>query len=204
MRRALTGIFSLMLPALAYLAQETAGTQGGQAGETGWMAEIWHVPAIYWQIANLTVVIVLFVFLLRRPAPQFFNSRAKEILGLFEKALKDKEDALARLKEVEDKMAKLGDEVAAIERSAKEAAEADRQRVQAEAESSRERIRKEAAQEMERHVKEARRNLRIFAADLAVKMTRELASARITEEDEKGLQAGFLTMMEKDDHEPHG
>ena len=168
------------------------------------MTEVWHVPSIYWQIANLAVVVALFVFLLKRPAPKFFQGRAKEILGLFEKAFKDKEEALARLKEVEDKMAKLGDEVAAIDQSAKEAAEADRQKVQAEAENSRERIRTEAAQEMERRVKEARRDLRVYAADLAVKMARELASARITEEDEKGLQARFLKLMDKDEHELRG
>jgi len=204
MRRAVATVSLLLLPALAFLAQQTAETQGSHAGDEGWMTEIWHVPTIYWQIANLAVVVVLFIFLLKRPAPQFFQGRAKEILGLFEKAFKDKEEALARLKEVEGKMAKLGDEIAAIDQSAKEAAEADRQKVQAEAENSRERIRTEAAQEMERRVKEARRDLRVYAADLAVKMARELASARITEEDEKGLQARFLKMMEKDEHERRG
>jgi F0F1-type ATP synthase membrane subunit b/b' len=204
MRRLLTFISFVFLPPLASLAQEVAETQGSHGGDEGWMARIWHVPAIYWQVVNILIVVALFVFLLRRPAPRFFHGRAKEILGLFEKAFKDKEDALARLKEVEDKMAMLGAEVTAIEQSAKEAAEKDRQRVQAEAETSRERIRTEGAQELERRVNEARRDLRIYAADLAVKMAQELASARITEEDEKNLQTRFLKMMEKDEHEPRG
>ena len=168
------------------------------------MAAIWGVPAIYWQIANLLLVVVLFVFLLKRPAPQFFQGRAKEIQDLLEKALKDKEDALARLAEVEGKMAKLGDEVAAIEQAAKEGAEADRLRIQAEAESSRDRAKREALEEMERRVSEAKRDLRVFAADLAVKLSREIAQARITEEDEKNLQVRFLDMMEKDGSDRRG
>lgn len=204
MKRALIASLLVLFAHVALLAQEGAEVHGGRAADEGWMAKIWGIPTIYWQIGNILLVVVLFIFLLKRPAPQFFRGRAKEIQDLLEKALKDKEDAMARLGEVENKMAKLGDEVTAIESAAKEAAELDRQRVQAEAESSRERIRKEASQEMERRVIEARRELRVYAADLAVKMAKELASASITEEDEKGLQARFLKLMEKDDREQRG
>jgi F0F1-type ATP synthase membrane subunit b/b' len=185
-------------------AHGEGGHSEGGHGEGGWTAKLWGVPTIAWQIANVLIVVVLFVFLLRRPAPQFFAGRAQEIQGLLEKALKEKEEALARLKDVEEKMAHLGEEVSVIERSAQEAAEADQRRVQAEADASRDRIRKESAEEMERRIAEARRDLRVYAADLAVKMAKDLVAAQITEEDEKALQGRFLKMLEEGRREQRG
>ena len=213
MRRLLVILILVFVPLIPILAQEShAETPAHQQaahgeeghGEGGWTAKLWGVPTIAWQIVNVLLVVVLFVFLLRRPAPQFFAGRAQEIQGLIEKALKEKEEALGRLRDVEEKMAHLGDEVSAIEQSAKEAAEADQQRVQAEADASRERIRKESAEEMERRVTEARRDLRVFAADLAVKMAKELVAAQITEDDEKALQGRFMKMLEEGRREQRG
>lgn len=190
----------LWLPAMTVMAQEASEGHGGGAG---WMAPIWHVPMIAWQIVNFLLVVGLFVYLLRRPAPQFFESRAREIQSLLEKALKEKEEALARLKEVEDKMARLGDEVASIEQASKESAEADKRRVLEEAEAARVRIREEARAEMERRVLEAKRELRAFAADMAVKMARELLVQNLTDEDERRLQVEFLGLLEEESREQH-
>ena len=127
---------------------------------------------IVWQIANIILVVALFVYLLRRPAPKFFADRAKEIQDLLQEAVRQKEEATARLKEVEGKMAHLKDEVEEIEKSALQQAEVDKQRVQAEAEQARERIRQDAKDEIERRLVEARRDLRKYAADAAVEAAR--------------------------------
>jgi hypothetical protein len=44
----------------------------------------------------------------------------------------------------------------------------------------------------------------VYAADLAVKMAKELVSAQITEEDEKALQGRFLSMLEEGRREQRG
>ncbi len=186
----------MLLPALTALAEE-----GGEHAASGWASPVWHVPMIVWQIVNIAIVVGLLVYLLRRPAPTFFNTRAKEIEDLLEKAMREKEEANARLKEVESKMAHLSDEVAEIERSSKEAAEAERQRVLEEAEAAKERIRSDAAEEMERRLKEARRDLRAYAADLAVKMAKEILADNIAESDESRLQERFMSSMEDEGHE---
>ncbi len=186
----------LALPALAEGAAEAA-EQGAEHAPT-WVDPIWGVPMIAWQIVNIVLVIALFVYLLRRPAPKFFADRAKEIQDLLLKAVHDKEEATARLKEVEDKMAHLKDEVEEIEKAALAQAEVDKQRVQAEAERARERIRQEAKEEIERRLVEARRELRRYAADTAVAAAREALAKGITAEDEARLRDRFLAELQEE------
>lgn len=188
----------LIVPVLL-MAQEGHEAAGGHA--EGWMAPIWHVPMLVWQIINLLLVVGLFIYLLRRPAPKFFADRAGEIQSLLEAATQEKEEALARLREVEGKMAHLEDEVKAIEESSAKAAEADKQRVLGEAEAMRERIRKEAREEIERRLLEARRELRVYAADMAVALAREALAKGITDQDESRLRSDFLGKLEEGAHE---
>ena len=195
-----TKILSLLLtlwPTVVLFAGEGAE---GHGEEGGWTAPIWGVPTIVWQIVNVLLVVVLFVYLLRRPAPEFFASRAKEIQELLERALRDKEEALARLKEVDEKMARLSEEVEAIEKAAREAAEADRAKVAEEAEAAKVRIREEAVQEMERQLTQSRRELKAYAADLAIRAAREILAKNLSAEDEARIQERFLSLME----ESHG
>jgi F-type H+-transporting ATPase subunit b len=195
----------IFLTGVPFLAQEAEHAAEGAAGHaTGWMEPIWGVPMIAWQVANILLVAGLFVYLLRRPAPKFFEGRAKEIQDLLEKAVREKEEATARLKEVEAKMGHLQDEVASIESAALQQAEGDRQRVQAEAEQARERIRKETKDEIERRLVEARRELKRYAADAAVAAAREVLSRDITGEDEERLRARFLVDVEEEAHERCG
>jgi F-type H+-transporting ATPase subunit b len=184
------------LPALAEGATEAAEQTAEHA--PSWVDPIWGVPMIAWQIVNIVLVIVLFVYLLRRPAPKFFADRAKEIQDLLLKAVRDKEEATARLKEVEEKMAHLKDEVEEIEKAALQQAELDKQRVQAEAEQARERIRQDAKDEIERRLVEARRELRRYAADSAVAAAREALAKGITGEDEARLRDRFLADLEEE------
>lgn len=144
----------LMSGAVSLFAQEAA--EGGGHAE-GWMAPIWGVPVIAWQVVNLLLVVALFIYLLRKPAPKFFGDRSKDIQTQLDQANRDKEEALARLKEVEQRMATLQSEVTGIEEASLKAAEADKLQVQAEAEAMRDRIRKETMDEIERRMVEARR-----------------------------------------------
>jgi len=193
MRRLWWLVAPVLLGGLPVLAGEAAeGGEKAAEGVSAWTAPIWGVPMIAWQVANILLVAGLFWYLLRRPAPKFFEGRAKEIQDLLEKAIHDKEDATARLKEVEAKMERLKDEVAAIETSAQQQAEADKLRVQADAEQTRQRIRQETKEEIDRRMIDARRELTHYAADTAVAMTREALSRGITESDESRLRDRFL------------
>ncbi len=192
MKRGLLASAFVLYPAAALLAQEA---EGGKS--EGWTAHIWGVPMIAWQIANLILVIALFIYLLRKSGPLFFRGRADQIRSQLEKATRDKEDAEARLKEVEAKMARLNDEVAAIEQASRQAAEADKARVLAEADAMRERIRKETADEIDRRLVEARRELQAYAADVVVALATEALTKGITDADEERLRNEFLSRMKE-------
>jgi F0F1-type ATP synthase membrane subunit b/b' len=198
MRRACLLLAScwIAVPALAEGAAEAAEQTAEHA--PSWVDPIWGVPMIAWQVVNIVLVIALFIYLLRRPAPKFFADRAKEIQDLLLKAVRDKEEATARLQEVEAKMAHLKDEVEEIEKAALQQAEVDKQRVQAEAEQARERIRQEAKDEIDRRLVEARRDLRKYAADTAVAAARGALAKGITAEDESRLRDRFLTELEEE------
>ena len=194
MKKLLLTVFMLILPTMGFLAEEAA--EGGHAAE-GWMSPIWAVPTIVWQIANLLIVIFLLWYLLRRPAPAFFAQRAEEIENLLLKAVKEREEARERLKEIDAKMAHLDEEVTSIEKSAAEAAERDRQKIKEETEAAKERIQREAAEDLERRLKEARRDLKTYAADLAVNMAKEILAKNIGAEDEERFRSEFLRKMEE-------
>jgi len=169
-----------------------ASEEGG-----GWFAPLWGIPSFAWQVFNFVLVIVLFYFLLRKAAPAFFRGRAADIKEALNKAVREKEEALARLKEVEDKMARLDDEVASIEAEAKESAELEKKRVAEEAEAERDRIRREAKDELERRVLSMRRELREYAASLIEKSTREILNREISIQDDDRLMETFFERLEE-------
>ncbi|MCI4398864.1 MAG: ATP synthase F0 subunit B [Acidobacteria bacterium] len=193
MRRHVWISILLALCPIALLAAEGEGHEA--ASGNGWLSPIWGVPVIAWQIANLLLVIALFVYLLRKPAPKFFKDRSLAIEEQLTKALREKEEALARLKEVEAKMATLSEEIAAIEREARLTAEKEKERIKQEADQMRERIRRETEEEASRQLEEARRSLRAYAAELAEQTAREIVSKNITASDEERLREKFFAGM---------
>lgn len=195
MRRSLTLALAASLAALPTLAS---------GGEGGWLAPLWGLPNIAWQLLNFGLVVTLFVFLLKGKLPGFFRGRADSIRKELERAIREKEAALARLREVELKMSHLQDEVAGIEKEAAAAAELEKVRLLAEAEASRERLRAEAKDEMERRLASARRELRTFAAGLVEEMAREEVRKELTVHDEEVLMEDFLRRLEAEGHERIG
>jgi len=167
----------------------------GEGG--GWLAPLWGIPSIAWQVFNVCLVAGLFYYLLRKGAPAFFRRRAEEIREALNKALREKEDALSRLREVEEKMARLGDEVKAIEADALAMAEAEKKRLAAEAEAERERLRREASEEIARRLQEAKRELRKYAAGLMEEAARDLLNREIRDKDEERLIEAFFENMEE-------
>ena len=193
MKRYIWTSFLVASFSLAALAAEGESPEATHAN--GWLEPIWGVPLIAWQIINLLLVIGLFVYLLRKPAPKFFKDRSLGISEQLQKALREKEEALARLKEVEAKMATLKDEIAAIEMEAQQTAVEEKARIKQEADQMRERIQRETEEEAARQLEEARRSLRSYAASLAEEAAREVLKKNIKPSDEERLKEEFFAGM---------
>jgi F-type H+-transporting ATPase subunit b len=113
-----------------------------------------------------------------------------------EEARSASEEARQRLSEVEGRLSRLDAEIADMRRRAQEAAQADQKRILAEAEEERRRIIASTEQEIAAAANNARRELKAYAARLAV----DLAEKKISVDNatDQTLVREFVTQLGKD------
>jgi F-type H+-transporting ATPase subunit b len=131
----------------------------------------------YWlSIAlNFGIVILIIAWLVKKNVPGIFKARNESIQKRVEEARRTTEEAGRRLGDVEARLSRLDAEIAAMRHEAEENARAEEKRIQAEVEEERQRIVSAAEQEIAAASGAARRELKAYAAALAV----ELAEKRI-------------------------
>src|SRR4051812_46004330 len=92
----------------------------------------WDYPGFeLWKFLNLAVFAGALVFILFRKANLglAFRARRESIKNELEKARKERDEALAKLKEVEDRIANLNDQIASIKESSQREAAEERKRI---------------------------------------------------------------------------
>ena len=103
------------------------------------------------------------------------------------RAHEERNAALAKLEEVEARLAKLDEEVASVrEQTAREAAE-ERERIRRSTENEARKLREQAQREIESTGKAARQELREFAAEQSVRLAEEMIHRDIKPEDDARL-----------------
>jgi len=124
----------------------------------------------YWLCVGLNFAIVFFAIagLLKKKLPGAFKSRGAAIQKGIEEARKASEDARRRLAEVEGRLSRLDSDIAQMRREAEDNAKAEEQRILAAGEEERHRIVTSAEQEIAMAANAARRELKSYAAELAV------------------------------------
>jgi F-type H+-transporting ATPase subunit b len=143
-----------------------------------------------WKFINLTIFIVCALLLHRkfgRPIREAFRSRGENIRLEMLKAQKERDEALAKLAEVEDRFAKLDKEVEAIREKARLEAEGEKQRIAAATEEEMSKVREQAKREIENAGKAARQELRAFAAVESIRIAEEILKKEIRPEDDARL-----------------
>jgi len=163
---------------LARQSREAAGEDGNEqfkgSPSVRWLAKITglDLQSAYWLAVSLNFVVVaaLIFWAGRRYLPGLFRDRSAAIQRAIEEARKASEDAQRRLAEVEARLAKLGDEIAAMKTVAERDVAEEEARIQAAAEEDARKIVAGAEQEIAAAAKSARRDLITYAADLAVSL----------------------------------
>jgi len=149
-----------------------------------------------WKFFNLALFVGALVLVLKRAnISNAFRTRGESIKSELEKARSERDAALAKLKEVEDRLAGLNEQVSAIKDRSKAEARDERKRI---AQSTREEISKlstQAQREIENAAKAAKSDLRKFAAEQSVLMAEELIKRDIKPEDDARLMAENLKQM---------
>lgn len=154
----------------------------------GESAPWWNIPSFeVWRWLNLIIFVGLFIYILRRPVSEAMRARREGIRRDLLRAQEERNAALAKLEEVEARLARLDAEVASVhEQSQKEAAE-ERERIQRSIEEETQKLREQAQREIESAGKAARQELREFAADQSVRLAEEMIRRDIKAEDDARL-----------------
>ena len=139
-----------------------------------------NLDKAYWVsvVLNFLVLFVILWVPLRKALPKFFKGRTESIQKRLEESRKTTEEARRRLAEVENRLSRLDAEIAQMRNTADADAQADEKRVLAAVEEERRRIVQSAEQEIAMAGNAARRELKAFAADLAVDLAEKKIQGR--------------------------
>lgn len=158
-------------------------------GETPWYNYPgWEV----WRFFNLILFVGALIFLLRRPVSASLAARRDSIRQELMRAQEERKAALAKLEEVEARLAQLDAEVETVRAQARREADAERENImRATAEETR-RLREGAQREIESAGKVARQDLRRYAAEHSVRLAEDLIRREIGAEDDTRLMKDYI------------
>lgn len=152
----------------------------------------------YWLFTglNFAVVIALIVWFVRSKVVSGLRERNVSIRAAMESAKKTSEEANARLAGIEARLAKIDTEVAALKTQAETDFKVEEQRIQRQAAEDAKHVVEAAEQEIAAAAKSARRDLKSFAADLAVDLAEKKIS--VDRDTDENLVRTFVDQLGKD------
>jgi F-type H+-transporting ATPase subunit b len=159
------------------------------AGDSPWYDYPgWEV----WKFANLLLFIGVLIFLLRRPIGASMVARRDAIRQELMRAQEERRAALAKLEEVEARLARLDAEVETVRAQAKREAEAERESITRSTAEETRRLREQARREIESAGKVARQDLRRYAAEQSVRLAEDLIRRDIGADDDTRLMNEYI------------
>lgn len=144
------------------------------------------------RLINLLLFVGLMYFFLRRPLGEAFRARREGIRRDLLRAEEERSAAVAKLKEVEGRLARLDAEVEAIRAQTQREAAEERERIEHATEEEVRKIREQARREIESAAKAARAELRAYTAEQSVRLAEELIRKEIRPEDDAHLLSEYV------------
>ncbi len=171
------------------------GAAGAHAAEEGASATTERANEIFKWI-NFAIVAGLLAWVFLRLTPPFFRKNAETISSAISKATAAKAEADRRLREAEEKLAKLDQEVAQLRATAKSEMAAEAERLRAATENDIQRVGLAEKAEIEAAERAARLELKVTAANLAVDEAETLLTKELTPKVQESLVAAFVNSLE--------
>jgi F-type H+-transporting ATPase subunit b len=150
----------------------------------------WH--ELGWKWANFLILAGALGYVIKKKAGPFFSARDAEIQKNIVQARKMKEEAGARMAEVERRLTGIDADIAALRESAREEAAAEAERVRRETDREMAKIQAHAGMEIAAAVRSARLQLKIYAGQLATDLARQKVMARLTPQTQNKLVDLFV------------
>jgi len=177
----LVEVVCLALPGIACAAEGAGGR-----------SELWLGIG---KTANLILVICVLIWVARKPLASFFAARTQSIRDQLAEARKARQDAEARLAEIEAAMSSLDRELREIREAAEKEAREEYQRLVAAAERDAEKTLDRARREIDGMTRAAQIELKAHASELALKLAEEMIRHEMTEEDRNRLFERFVAKV---------
>lgn len=177
-----------MLPTIA-LALLLAGP--ARASDDGGDTTEFFLTAV-----NLVILLGVLVWAGRKPIQSFFSDRRLQIQDELSTAAAQRDEAKSRHDRWERRRRELKAELAQLRNQSRQRAEAERDRILADAAAAAERVRQDTRAAIEQEVRRARAELRQEASDLAVQLAGGLLRAQVTDSDRERLMNEFIEKIE--------
>jgi F-type H+-transporting ATPase subunit b len=163
---------------LAHETREAAGEEKDETAEFKQSASVrliakWTGMSLqhaYWLsvLLNFVVIAVVIAWAARKYLPGIFSARTAAIQKAMHEAQKASDEARRKLAEIESRLMKLDVEIGMMRDAAEKEAGAEEARIKAAAQDDARKLVESAQQEIAAAAKAARRELTVYAADLAV------------------------------------
>jgi F-type H+-transporting ATPase subunit b len=174
---------------LFYLAASAHAAEGGGGSATEKANEIFK-----W--INFAILAAVLVWLFAKKLPAWFRGNADTISSAITKATAAKEEAERQVREAENKLARLEQEIAALRATAQREAAEEGERIRALAQSDAKKVRVAAQAEIEAAERAARIELKALAASLAVDGAESLLAKQLTPAAQETLVDSFVKSLE--------
>jgi F-type H+-transporting ATPase subunit b len=149
-----------------------------------------------WKWGNFLILFGGLGWYLRQPLREFLETRSRSIEEGLASGRLARESALKQMNEIENRMARLDDEVRALRAQAVKEAEEERARILESAKIEAQKILEVAHREIEGLKKSARLELKAHVADLAVKLAEQQLQKSVGSEENKRLVLRFIDSLE--------
>ena len=129
----------------------------------------------YWVciLINFAIIAGVLIWVVKSKMGPAFRRRTEALQKAMQEAHKASEEANQRLAEIESRLSKLDQEISTMRTSAEQEAAAEEARIKAAAEEDARKIVESAEQEIAAATKTAQRELKAYAADLAVSLAQK-------------------------------
>ncbi len=148
----------------------------------------WDYPGLeVWKFVNLFLFAGGMVYLLKRPLSEAFRARREGIRRELLKAREERDQALAKLADIQRRLDLLDSEIAVIREHSQFEAQTEQERIMRDTEQEILKLKEQSQREIVSAGKVAKHELRRFAAQQSVRLAEEIVRREIGSDDDARL-----------------
>jgi F-type H+-transporting ATPase subunit b len=155
------------------------------------------IMSMGWPVANFIIFVGVLYYFFNKPFTEYLAGRSASIRKDLVEAAELKSTATAQLSQIEQKLAAIPSEIAALRTRGADEIKAEEQRIAAAAVSERERLLEQTRREIDLQVRLAKKEILDHAADLSVQLATERIKKEVTPADHDRLVDRYLSQVKE-------